>query len=251
MRLVRFVLCIASVASFIGATPGTASTAPAAAPVRSRAACQPFFHSVGDAQRLPFRERLTPAEASQHGAAWTNSICDVEGGFTVRFRFQINQDGADGFTFAVQNADPRALGGTGGTLGYAGEGCNSLMGIPNSLVVEFDTWFNGPGECDDPNDNHISVHTRGTDPNDADERYSLGATTDIPFMSDDRIHLVKITYTPGVLSIYLDNPETAALTVDADLASLLQLTDGQAWLGFTAATGGAMEEHDIVGVVFG
>ena len=68
--------------------------------------------------------------------------------------------GADGFTFVIQNSDSSlfggggssALGSTGGGLGYAG--------IPNSLAVEFDTWFNPV--LGDPNGNHISVHTAGT-----------------------------------------------------------------------------------------
>jgi hypothetical protein len=65
-------------------------------------------------------------------------------------------------------------------------------------------------------------------------------------MDDGAIHSVKIQYQPGTLSIYLDNMTTPVLNVALDLADRIGLADGQAWVGFTAATGGGWQTHDIL-----
>jgi hypothetical protein len=118
----------------------------------------------------------------------------------------------------------------------------SHISLANSLAVEFDTWCN----LYDPNGNHVSVHTRGTDPNSSDEAFSLGSATAIPNMSDGNVHTVKINYVPGTMRIFLDNLMTPVLEVSVDLESTLNLDGGQAWVGFTAATGGAKENHDLL-----
>lgn len=151
-------------------------------------------------------------------------------------------DGADGFAFVIQNHDITALGSCCGGQGYEF--------IPNSLAVEFDTWQNIPEDfpsgLGDPNENHISVQTRGVLPNSADPLFSLGFTTAIPYLSGGQPHTVKITYTPGTLRIFVDDLVTPALVVVVDLATILNLEDGQAWVGLTAGTGGVSEAHDIL-----
>jgi hypothetical protein len=163
----------------------------------------------------------------------------VEHGFETNFQFQIvDRDpifsGADGFAFVIQNspAGVTALGGTGGNLGYSG--------IPNSLAIEFDTYQNL--EFSDADANHVSVHSGG----DLRELAALGRTSVIPTLDDDQIHTARVVYLPGTLSIYLDSNSAPTLTVPVDLGSLLTLNQGQAFLGFTAATGGGYENHDIL-----
>lgn len=53
-----------------------------------------------------------------------------------------------------------------------------------------------------------------------------------------------------MLSVYLDDLELPALVVEIDLAELLSLDEGQAWVGFTAAAGGANQNHDILNWTF-
>jgi len=186
--------------------------------------------------------RLTPAAEGQAGSAWSDSKQPVQGGFTTSFTFRITDlggveglpPGADGLAFVVQNSSGSALGGGGGGIGYDG--------IPNSLAVEFDTWQNF--EHGDPNDNHVSIHTLGTSSNSADESASLGLSSSIPNLSDGSIHSAGITYVPGSLSLSVDG--ATVLTVSVDLASLLSLDAGRAYVGFTAATGAAWENHDIL-----
>jgi Bacterial lectin len=199
---------------------------------------------------------LTVNERLQTGAAWLPDMQQVQNGFEATFDWQINRGnprrGGDGFAFVIHNADlafpGSALGGGGNGLGYSG--------IPNSLAVEFDMVQNPPegfglGTKGDPNDNHISVQTRGQEANGANTDFSLGLTTQeeptIPLFTVGR-HTTKIVYkpgNPGNMAIYLDNMERPILNAHVNLAELLSLDEGKAWVGLTAATGGRFQAHDI------
>lgn len=217
--------------------------------------------SVGDLKVL----RLTPAEEEQAGSAFFTDKVALKDGFEATFTFQIRGDaefGADGFAFVIQNSSARAVGTAGSGLGYGvAENDDQATGIAKSLAVEFDTFTlkafdDAEDPFQDPNGNHISVHSRGPEPNNVSEEYSLGAVSNgLPSFKDGKPHTVKISYTPGSLKIYLDNMETPvqtlAITLDAlsgkgfKDASVLD-AEGKAWVGFTAATGGGVNDHDIV-----
>lgn len=189
--------------------------------------------------------RLTPAAQGDPGSAWYNVDKPlIAGNFSSTFQFQLSggsdnngTDGSDGFTFAIQNGSPTAL--------YRGANGLGYDGMPNSIVIEFDTWQNS--ELNDSSKSSISVHTNGTGPNNADESYSLGHYDTSGFILDDaQVHTAKISYAPGTMSVYLDNLTTPVLTVSVDLAAKLNLDVGRAWVGFTAATGGGYQNHDIL-----
>jgi hypothetical protein len=196
--------------------------------------------------------RLTQSAVNfQVGSVWfKRSKQFVQDGFDTTFQFQITapsgavhpddrNSGGDGFAFVIQGAGDAILGASGGGIGYEG--------ILKSLAVEFDTWWNNANgfvDLKDPNGNHISVQTRGPEANSPHHSASLGATVGIPNLSDGRVHTVTITYLPGTMRIFFDN--ALVLTVSVDLTLHLQLADGRAWVGFTAATGLAHENHDIL-----
>jgi hypothetical protein len=195
--------------------------------------------------------RLTDNRSGQSGSVWLVAKQRVDAGFRMEFTFRITnlggiadttgRNGGDGFAFVIQNFSDTAVGLGGGGLGYAS--------IPNSLAVEFDTWLNGAPEfhVPDPSNNHISAHTNGTGANNADEQYSLGSTVVLPDLSSGVEQNVKIVYQPGLqvsLLVYLD--DVPVLNVPLNLGSKLRLDGGRAWVGFTAATGGATETHDIL-----
>ncbi len=184
--------------------------------------------------------RLTAAAGGLEGAAWFDVQQYVSVEFSSSFTFQLTEgaggeDNSDGFAFVIQNYSNTALSGGGGTLGYL---------FPNSLAIEFDTHQNT--EAGDPNNNHISVQSMGIDTNDWYHSASLGWTTPSFDLNDGLPHTVQIDYAPGTLSIYLDHAGSPALTVPVNLSELLALDHGQAWLGFTAATGGGWQNHDIL-----
>jgi hypothetical protein len=207
--------------------------------------------------------RVTPAEELQAGSAFFTEKVALKDGFETTFTFQITgavDVGADGFAFVIQNSGAKALGSTGSGLGYGAADAGEEA-IAKSLAIEFDTFSLKEAGADDgmdfgdPNGNHISVHSRGPEPNNVDESYSLGTVTEgLPSFKDGKPHTVKVSYTPGSLKIYVDNMEkpvqTLAIKLDAfsgkgfQNASVLD-ADGKAWVGFTAGTGGLWENHDI------
>jgi len=201
---------------------------------------------VGNAAQAGNKLRITPATGSQVGGAWYTTKQPIEGGFQTTFSFQISDPGgdgggADGFAFVLQNDSLSALG-PDGTPGYGSKPTENT-GILNSLAIEFDTFTNT--DLGDPNGNHVSVQTRGTARNDINHAYSLGCATPGFALKDGGIHTATIRYVPNSMAVYLDDLQTALLTVNVDLASTLNLDQGRAWVGFTAGTKAGWENHDI------
>ena len=187
-----------------------------------------------DAFVLDGRLHLNPVGGGA-GGAFLPVKQFIRDGFDVTFQYEIHSllnGGGDGFAFVIQNNPFLRAGGSGGSIGYAG--------ISNSLAVEFDTYFNA--DAADLNGNHISIHTRGTRSNSQQESNSLGVVT----TTLEGLHTARILYTPGVLSVFLDNLTVPKLVVNTNLAALVPLDFGRAWLGFTASTAFAIESHDLL-----
>lgn len=194
--------------------------------------------------------RLNSAANQGSGGAWSTEKPRIVNGFDITFQFRIHEPGnggADGFAFIVQSVSGNYVGEGGGGIGY--------HGLPRSVAIEFDTWHNPPGEADDLDDNHISVHTAGMGVNNYSEAYSIGRidATAMPFRLDDAVaHTVRVRYVPGTMEIYLDGSATPNLTVRVNFSDIdgaggsILDADGRAWIGFTAATGFAYETHDIL-----
>jgi hypothetical protein len=214
--------------------------------------------------------RLTP-DGTDHlaGTGWFQTQQQsVSAGFTSVFQFQLlhnpaNGTGpADGIAFIIQNSagdgfGTAALGGSGGAIGYGFPDPGDVgVAIPNSLVVEFDTFQNSW----DPNANHIAVQSCGTDPNTQDHTATcpngnpanLGIVSDLGgiTLADGNVHTAVLQYDPGTLSIFVDNLGTPLLVISVDLSTQLSLNNGSAWVGFSGATGGSTENNDILSWTF-
>lgn len=227
--------------------------------------------------------RLNTANENQHGAAWYYLPQPLSTGFTTAFQFQISSTNAcfscsfpaDGLALVIQN-DPAGT----GALGYTGNGQNMAYGnndvatasgpgnaITNSLAIELDTFQNS--DYSDPNGNHIAVQSCGPNnastltPNSADHNYACPdgnlaaiALQSLPAglsLSDGNPHTITVNYLPpgtcttgcNNLVVYLDS--TLILQTTLNLATQLNLTgNGSAYIGFTAATGGSVENNDIL-----
>jgi peptide-N4-(N-acetyl-beta-glucosaminyl)asparagine amidase len=223
-------------------------------PVQAQTAL-PNFTLVGNAVRHDDRLGLTINERLHTGGAWLPEKQAVANGFEVIFDWQITranpQRGADGFALVIHNADTLpdpdiALG-----MGRHGMG---YQGIPNSLAVEFDTTQTpasdfGHETHGDHNDNHISVQTRGQEPNSAHPDFSKGRTTQtepgVPFFANGAKHTTKVVYTPGNIAVFVDDMTAPLLNVAVDLGTILRLDEGNAWVGLTGATGRRFQAHDI------
>lgn len=195
--------------------------------------------------------RLTPNKADRTGIAYYGAKVDVQNGFETTFDFRISrpgkpddisgETGADGFTFIIQNEGLEAYGHRGSAMGYGG--------ITNAVVLEFDIYQNE--RLNDPNGNHISVHTstnKGGPVHDG-ENYSLGSITAVPEFIGNEIehHTARIVYTPGLMQIYINDWEEP-WEVEVTLENHINMEDGKAYVGFTASTNPeyGWASHDIL-----
>lgn len=184
--------------------------------------------------------------------------------------------GADGIAFVIHNEEFDALGNAGQGIGYEG--------IKNALAVELDTFHNF--EQMDFYENHVSVMTEGFRYNiSANHSRSLGTTNRVPDLTDG-IHKLRIKYDPtfdsnmaphpsftvnghttwflnnadfryggegdwgtglGMLYVFLDDMFSPIITIPMNLGATLELDNGRAIIGMTAATGDEYwQAHDIL-----
>ena len=227
---------------------------------------------------LRVHDEFAPTGGGNRGAAWFQTPVEVASGFDTTFTFSINQGGGpstggDGMAFVIQN---ELVANPSGGIGVTGIGRHaSAMGyglfvgsapgesIDNSLVIEFDTFANGnqPAAAPilDPDGNHISIHTGGDTDNSQNESFSIGRAPSMSIgvdMSDGLIHTARIVYVPGSIDVYLDGALVLTTTYDFATGGTwldsgmpvggLDLMGGtSAWVGFVAASGGAVENHDV------
>ena len=185
---------------------------------------------------------------------WQPTPQKLSASFETTFKFQITAPGglapggADGLALVIQSTSNTATGQLGGGIGYPG--------LTNALAIELDTWQNN--ENNDPNGNHVAVQSCGTaaitavhNTNTSGSGCTWGSpvTPSINF-KDGQVHTVRVTYVPGALSVYFDGAATPAITSAITLTNVkgnsILDSQGRAWIGFTGATGGAWERHDIL-----
>jgi hypothetical protein len=216
--------------------------------------------------------RLTPNQGAWTGSAWYGSQQPVSGPFSTTFTFQLT--GANGFfcgnilcpgdgiAFVIQNSAATAIGpeacGIGfGFSAYCMPPTGPQAGISNSLAIEFNTYLN---ELVDPSNNSVAIQNcGGTGANSVDPSCRLGISdlTLLPNpinMADGNIHTATITYSGAgstLLDVIVDNidlfpatPSNPTGGVKFDLTTI-GLTNGNAWVGFTAATYSADNNQDI------
>ncbi|WP_214626366.1 S-layer homology domain-containing protein [Paenibacillus agaridevorans] len=190
------------------------------------------------------RLRLTPAAEQKWGTAFNMERVSLKNdrSFSSYFTFQITNGGgydvgwADGIVFTVQTFS-NAAGAAGGGMGY--------QGIQQSVGIEFDTWNNGTGG--DTNSNHIGINFNGV----------LGGAIPVKELSTSTLNMKSGTIHAWVdydginkkieIRVNKDSdtrPTEATLAQNnVNLTSILSSSD--VYVGFTAATGGAYQNHDI------
>lgn len=181
--------------------------------------------------------RLTPNSGNQAGSAfWKQKVSLLaDYSFAVYFTSKMTPGSrADGMTFCIQQASNTA-GSSGGGLGY-----QNMPG--KSIAIEYDTYNNG-----EINNNHIALDING----------ALHGSTNVVAspvdLADGKMKYNWIEYNGStkILEVRISNtdvrPTSATLSVSAlNLATnFAGVTD--VYFGFTAATGGATEEHAVYG----
>ncbi len=179
--------------------------------------------------------RLTPAVAGQTGSVWLQGKVPCSGSFDTRFHFQItqlgnilgNEPGGDGFTFSVQN--------------LSATNAAWAMGDTNHYVsVFFNTFWNWPGSSDlDLSGSSVGILVNQNYVGQADLSL-LGID-----MSDGGVHQARVLFDGAGLAVWVDNLQ---VLTNISLPGLQPGVDtsGLGWAGFTAGTGAAYENHDIL-----
>jgi len=190
--------------------------------------------------------RITPAENDRWGEVFLkNKVHLTNGGaFSTHFAFRISSGGADGFCFVVRPGEGSPNPGGGG-LGY-----QDTPGT--SFAVEFDTYQNDS----DPSANHVAVDYNGAVMTSHDPGLS---ETPAFQLNTGELRYAWIDYS-GAPSYNLrvavsDTPVRPAANNVADNGGWMPVlplgqSEGDVWVGFTGATGGLNQAHDIVSWYF-
>jgi len=216
--------------------------------------------------------QLTDAANSLATSAFVKAVQGVDS-FHTTFDFTFgnaydptvyqNGPGADGFTFVLQNdpAKDMAVYGGGSNLAYGG--------MPNSVAVKFDLWdndeqpnggptytatgvyINGDPPFDTPRINPSStpvVVSAGTEPTVDLSKKPDGTSSGMDFHKNpDDIYHVDLNYDGTTLTETVTDQTKNITVTQAYVIAIPNVVGGHtAYAGFTAGTGGANAEQDII-----
>lgn len=163
------------------------------------------------------------------GTGTLNGKVFVENSFSVSCKFRVNNKAllaADGLAFVIQNSGL-------GALGSAGSPGHGLDGIGNSVGLVMDVWLS----------NEFSIVFDG---NPGSDDWSLTSACDC---DDEAWHTMIIDYNhiTMIMSVYIDDTTRTDSKHDeqVDLKSRLGLSDGFAYIGFTAS-GGSVNQAEFI-----
>lgn len=202
---------------------------------------------------------LTRSFAKNIGGVWFKEKVPVKEGFTTEFSFvtskgnngqsiEKSEDGADGFALVIQNNDTNTVGGYACGIGYEY--------IKNAVALEFDLFCNNSSQIidiADTNGNHIALmvpYNGALSPNHLTNQFAV--LPDVVVFKHDTKYFVTINYSRNKqkmeISIKAENdPQIYNYEINGfDLTKYVKLeNDYFAYVGFTAATGNAFQEHRI------
>lgn len=181
-------------------------------------------------QPFPRRLRLTNNGGGQTGAAWwTGAQLEASADWSTTFRVQMtfqNNGGADGMAFHLQSQSTDALPWINGT---------GLDG--NRLSVVVDTWDNGEGT-----DESLQVFLNGS-------RIYINDLNDFGLDPDPgssiQVFRVEIGYDARAASLRVAMFDEGGGDYVDDRVPVSLNGFGPSWAGFSAATGGAGQNHDV------
>jgi len=202
-----------------------------------------LFWKKGDADTVDGYMRVAPSGNGRAGTIVRRNQIQITDGFSTYFKMKMHNSAGmgygDGLAFVIYESNTPLVGGYGGGLGYEG--------IDKSIAIEFDTWVNAGAGYNDPNPDggHVAIMKNGvadhgvnqaTQPTNSDttlENVELNVWIDY----DDGI--ISVTYGPNDMR---GNAENKGIT--RNVGTFLE--NKNVFVGFSAATGGAMSDHDVM-----
>jgi hypothetical protein len=191
----------------------------------------------GDAEQSGALLRLTTTDpGGETGTAFTKkAVLNKKKSFKTEFVFNMHDTTTapgDGMAFIVHSASKSAVGDGGGGLGFGS--------IGDSVAVEFDTFDNG-GPDEDANEVAILVNGKAGKSKDA-------AIPAFNLYGSQRYAWITYKAKSGKMKAWVSDsstkPSSPLVTARVNLSSIFDAPKGRA--GFTAATGGNNEVHDVV-----
>jgi gliding motility-associated-like protein len=190
------------------------------------------FTAVGSAQiTSPYCIQLTTAAPNQAGCGWDPSPVNFSQPFTRQIVYNfgnLDPNGADGICMVFQNspAGTSACGTGGGGIAY--------LGIPNSFIIEFDTWDNGPAVSDIPQD-HTSININGI---------QTAINGPVPLnggnIEDGQDHLITFSWTPATNAYTVTFDGIPVISGTYNIVANCFGGNPNAYYGVTASTGGSV-----------
>jgi gliding motility-associated-like protein len=184
--------------------------------------------------------RLTPASLNVSGSIWNLAQINLNNSFDMEFDVFLgcsNNPGADGFVFGLQPIST-FVGTTGAGMGFGG--------IAPSIGVEFDTYPNG--DFADPVFDHIAIVRNGNMNHNITASTLAGpvqCSATSQNVEDCAYHIIRIVWDPSTktMQVYFDC--TLRLTLTNDIVANTFNGNPNVYWGFTAATGGEVNEHRV------
>jgi len=184
------------------------------------------------------RLQLTNGAENEAGSAFCTTPVNITN-FTTDFTFQLSDAMADGITFTIQNssAGAKALGPTGGGLGYGPDSTGGAPGISNSVAVKYDL-YNNAGEGEDS----TGLYTNGASPTvPATDMTSSGV-----ILNSGDTMAVHITYDGSILAMTITDSSVNKTFRTSWPINIPQTIGGNiAFVGFTGGTGGLTASQKI------
>jgi hypothetical protein len=194
----------------------------------------------GDAQAIGNDcYQLTSASFAQSGTVWYADQINLEEPFNLEFLMNFGTDdgGADGICFVLQTVGTSAIGIDGGGLGY--------LNFGTSLGIEFDTYQNT--DSGDPADDHVAIQINGNINHNLIDNISgpVAAEANNANIEDGIDHAVRIAWNPDsqTIDVYFDCVYRLSGTID--LINTVFGGNSEVYWGFTAATGGAVNNQTV------
>lgn len=183
--------------------------------------------------------RLTNAVNQQVGSIWNGTKINLNESFEVALQVFLgckDADGADGIVFGFQRQST-SVGVVGGGIGFAG--------VSPSLGIEIDTWQNF--ELNDPPYDHLAITSNGIINHNAPTNLAgpVQASASSANIEDCSDHDFRVVWDAVAkrLQVYFDC--TLRLSYTGDIVNTIFGGDPEVFWGFTSATGGANNVHQV------